>query len=165
MTLVVDKGKRRSRKYLDYATYPMYTGLESQISKQFGLGCGTNRKILLINELHRRWTIKQTTKISSQGLIRTYFSPSRALVLLSQKKFESFVMYVDYRKLNKLISKSQYPFPKIKWCVVVNFFAHCKLCSLKQNLIKCGGLSEEFFLRNEGFDQMWRIQWIILPTK
>ena len=50
----------------------------------------------------------------SKGLIRSSYSPFASPVLLVKKKDGSFRMCVDYRVLNKITLKHQYPMPRIE---------------------------------------------------
>ncbi|GJR37678.1 putative reverse transcriptase domain-containing protein [Tanacetum coccineum] len=52
-------------------------------------------------------------ELSDKGFIRPSSSPWRALVLFVKKKDGSFRMCIDYRKLNKLTVKNQYPLLRI----------------------------------------------------
>ncbi|GKD10315.1 hypothetical protein Tco_1190000, partial [Tanacetum coccineum] len=55
----------------------------------------------------------QVQELSDKGFIRPNSSPWGALVLFVKKKDGSFRMCIDYRELNKLTVKNQYPFPRI----------------------------------------------------
>nr|GEX12670.1 putative reverse transcriptase domain-containing protein [Tanacetum cinerariifolium] len=52
-------------------------------------------------------------ELSEKGFIRPSSSPWGAPVLFVKKKDESFRMCIDYRELNKLTVKNQYPLPRI----------------------------------------------------
>ncbi|GJV09856.1 putative reverse transcriptase domain-containing protein [Tanacetum coccineum] len=52
-------------------------------------------------------------EIFGKGFIRPSSSPWGAPVLFVKKKDGSFLMCIDYRKLNKLIVKNRYPLPRI----------------------------------------------------
>ncbi|GKB60322.1 putative reverse transcriptase domain-containing protein [Tanacetum coccineum] len=52
-------------------------------------------------------------ELSDRGFIRPSSSPWGAPVLFVKKKDGSFRMCIDYRELNKLTVKSQYPLPRI----------------------------------------------------
>ncbi|GKE94768.1 putative reverse transcriptase domain-containing protein, partial [Tanacetum coccineum] len=56
---------------------------------------------------------KQLQELSEKGIIRPSSSPWGALVLFMKKKDGSFRMCIDYRELNKLTIKNQYPLPRI----------------------------------------------------
>ncbi|GKC14300.1 putative reverse transcriptase domain-containing protein [Tanacetum coccineum] len=55
----------------------------------------------------------QLQEISDKGFIRPSSSPWGAPVLFIKKKDGSFRMCIDYRELNKLTIKNQYPLPRI----------------------------------------------------
>nr|GEU89238.1 retrotransposable element Tf2 [Tanacetum cinerariifolium] len=55
----------------------------------------------------------QLQELSDKGFIRPSSSPWGAPVLFVKKKDGSFRMCIDYRKLNKLTIKNQYPLPRI----------------------------------------------------
>ncbi|GJW78735.1 putative reverse transcriptase domain-containing protein [Tanacetum coccineum] len=55
----------------------------------------------------------QLQELSDNGLIRPNSSPWRAPVLFVKKKDGSFRICIDYRELNKLTVKNQYPLPRI----------------------------------------------------
>ncbi|GKB46385.1 putative reverse transcriptase domain-containing protein, partial [Tanacetum coccineum] len=55
----------------------------------------------------------QLQEISDKGFIRPSSSPRGAPVLFVKKKDGSFRMFIDYRKLNKLMVKNRYPLPRI----------------------------------------------------
>ncbi|GKD65875.1 hypothetical protein Tco_1307983, partial [Tanacetum coccineum] len=55
----------------------------------------------------------QLQELSDKGFIRPSSSPWGAPVLFVKKKDGSFQMCIDYRELNKLIVKNQYPLPRI----------------------------------------------------
>nr|GFA95052.1 putative reverse transcriptase domain-containing protein [Tanacetum cinerariifolium] len=52
-------------------------------------------------------------ELSEKGFIRQSYSPCGASVLFVKKKDESFRMCIDYRELNKLTVKNQYPLSRI----------------------------------------------------
>ncbi|GJZ37861.1 putative reverse transcriptase domain-containing protein [Tanacetum coccineum] len=56
---------------------------------------------------------KQLQELSEKGFIRPSSSSWGALVLFMKKKDGSFRMCIDYRELNKLTIKNQYPLPRI----------------------------------------------------
>ena len=49
-----------------------------------------------------------------KGFIRASSSPAAAPILFIKKPRGGLRLYVDYRKLNKLIEKDRYPLPLIK---------------------------------------------------
>ncbi|GJY25620.1 putative reverse transcriptase domain-containing protein [Tanacetum coccineum] len=55
----------------------------------------------------------QLQELSDKGFIRPSSSPWGALVLFVKKKDGSFQMCINYRELNKLTVKNQYPLPRI----------------------------------------------------
>ncbi|GJR94777.1 putative reverse transcriptase domain-containing protein [Tanacetum coccineum] len=55
----------------------------------------------------------QLQELSDKGFIRPSFSTWGALILFVKKKDGSFHMCIDYRELNKLTVKNQYPLPRI----------------------------------------------------
>ncbi|GKF15089.1 putative reverse transcriptase domain-containing protein [Tanacetum coccineum] len=55
----------------------------------------------------------QLQELSDKGFIRPSSSPWGAPVLFVKKKDGSFRMCIDYRKLNKITVKNQYPLPRI----------------------------------------------------
>nr|GEV64628.1 putative reverse transcriptase domain-containing protein [Tanacetum cinerariifolium] len=55
----------------------------------------------------------QLKELSEKGFIRPSSSPWGAQVLFVKKKDGSFRMCIDYRELNKLTVKNQYPLPRI----------------------------------------------------
>nr|GEU95418.1 putative reverse transcriptase domain-containing protein [Tanacetum cinerariifolium] len=55
----------------------------------------------------------QLQELSNKGFIRPSSSPWGASVLFIKKKNGSFQMCIDYRELNKLTVKNQYPLPRI----------------------------------------------------
>ncbi|GJV03693.1 putative reverse transcriptase domain-containing protein [Tanacetum coccineum] len=55
----------------------------------------------------------QLQELFDKGFIRPSSSPWGAPVLFVKKKDGSFRMCIDYRKLNKLTVKNQYPLPRI----------------------------------------------------
>ncbi|GJU22291.1 putative reverse transcriptase domain-containing protein [Tanacetum coccineum] len=55
----------------------------------------------------------QLQELSDRGFIRPSSSPWGAPVLFVKKKDGSFRMCIDYRELNKLTMKNQYPLPRI----------------------------------------------------
>nr|GEU83651.1 hypothetical protein [Tanacetum cinerariifolium] len=55
----------------------------------------------------------QLKELSEKGFIRPSSSPWGDPVLFVKKKDESFRMCIDYRELNKLTVKNQYPLPRI----------------------------------------------------
>ncbi|GKC63776.1 putative reverse transcriptase domain-containing protein [Tanacetum coccineum] len=55
----------------------------------------------------------QLQKLTDKGFIRPSSSPWGAPVLFVKKKDGSFRMCIDYRELNKLTIKNQYPLPRI----------------------------------------------------
>nr|GEX80161.1 hypothetical protein [Tanacetum cinerariifolium] len=52
-------------------------------------------------------------ELSDKGFIRPSSSPWGALILFVKKKYGSFQMCIDYRELNKLTIKNQYPLSRI----------------------------------------------------
>ena len=56
---------------------------------------------------------KQIKELLEKGYIRRGSSPWGALVLLVEKKDKSLRMVVDYRALNEVKIKNQYPLPMI----------------------------------------------------
>nr|GEV20933.1 putative reverse transcriptase domain-containing protein [Tanacetum cinerariifolium] len=66
---------------------------------------------LASSELHELSTRLQ--EISDKGFIRPISSPWRAPILFVKKKDGSFRMCIDYRKLNNLTVKNQYPLSRI----------------------------------------------------
>nr|GEX08269.1 putative reverse transcriptase domain-containing protein [Tanacetum cinerariifolium] len=56
---------------------------------------------------------EQLQELSDKGFIRHSSSPWGALVLFVKKKDGSFRMCIDYRELDKLTVKNQYPLPRI----------------------------------------------------
>ncbi|GKA18449.1 putative reverse transcriptase domain-containing protein [Tanacetum coccineum] len=56
----------------------------------------------------------QLQELSDKGFIRPSSSPWGAPVLFVKKKDGSFRMCIDYRELNKLTVKNQYPLPRIE---------------------------------------------------
>jgi hypothetical protein len=61
-----------------------------------------------LKELHR-----QIEDILKKGYILPSVSHWGALVLFLKKKDGNFRIYIDFRKLNKVIVKNKYPFPRI----------------------------------------------------
>nr|GEY19015.1 putative reverse transcriptase domain-containing protein [Tanacetum cinerariifolium] len=57
--------------------------------------------------------LEQLQELSEKGYIRPSSSPWGASVLFVKKKDGSFMMYFDYRELNKLTIKNHYPLPRI----------------------------------------------------
>ncbi|GJR42084.1 putative reverse transcriptase domain-containing protein, partial [Tanacetum coccineum] len=55
----------------------------------------------------------QLQELSKKGFIRPSFSPWRALVLFVKRKDGYFRMCIDYRELNRLTMKNQYPILRI----------------------------------------------------
>ena len=55
----------------------------------------------------------QLQELLSKGFIRPSASPWGAPVLFVKKKDGSFRMFIDYRKLNKVTVKNNYPLPRI----------------------------------------------------
>ncbi|GKA81952.1 putative reverse transcriptase domain-containing protein [Tanacetum coccineum] len=55
----------------------------------------------------------QLQELSDEGFIRPSSSPWGAPVLFVKKKDGSFRMCIDYRELNKLMTKNRYPLPRI----------------------------------------------------
>ncbi|GJX25867.1 putative reverse transcriptase domain-containing protein, partial [Tanacetum coccineum] len=55
----------------------------------------------------------QLQELQDKGFIRPSCSPWGAPVLFVKKKDDSFRMCIDYRELNKLTVKNQYPLPRI----------------------------------------------------
>ena len=49
----------------------------------------------------------------ANGFIRPFKSPAEAPILFDQKPNRSFRLYVDYRGLNNITIKNQYPLPLI----------------------------------------------------
>ncbi|GJV30364.1 putative reverse transcriptase domain-containing protein [Tanacetum coccineum] len=56
---------------------------------------------------------EQLKELSDKGFIRPSSSPWGAPILFVKKKDRSFRMCIDYRELNKLTVKNQYPLPRI----------------------------------------------------
>ena len=56
---------------------------------------------------------KTLNKLLDKGFIRTSNSPAGALVLFIKKK-KGLLFYIDYRGLNNITRKTQYPLPLIK---------------------------------------------------
>ncbi|GKA09595.1 putative reverse transcriptase domain-containing protein [Tanacetum coccineum] len=56
---------------------------------------------------------EQLKEISDKGFIRPSSSPWGAPVLFFKKKDRSFLMFIDYRELNKLTVKNRYSLPRI----------------------------------------------------
>nr|GEZ70368.1 putative reverse transcriptase domain-containing protein [Tanacetum cinerariifolium] len=56
---------------------------------------------------------EQLQELQDKGFIRPSHSPWGAPVLFVKKKDGSFLMCIDYRKLNKLTIKNRYPLPRI----------------------------------------------------
>nr|GEY63154.1 reverse transcriptase domain-containing protein [Tanacetum cinerariifolium] len=56
---------------------------------------------------------EQLQELSDKGFIRPSSSPWGAPILFIKKKYGSFRMCIDYRELNKLTAKNQYPLPQI----------------------------------------------------
>src|SRR5437588_12145262 len=52
-------------------------------------------------------------ELLDQGFIKPSKSPYSALILFVKKKDDTLRIYVDYRALNKLTIKNQYPLPYI----------------------------------------------------
>lgn len=55
----------------------------------------------------------QLKEMLDKGYIRPSVSPWGALVLFMEKKDETLVICIDYRQLNKVTVKNQYPLPRI----------------------------------------------------
>ncbi|GKF66268.1 putative reverse transcriptase domain-containing protein, partial [Tanacetum coccineum] len=55
----------------------------------------------------------QLRELQDKGFIRPSLSPWGASVLFVKKKYGSFRMRIDYKKLKKLAIKNQYPLPRI----------------------------------------------------
>nr|GEW27253.1 putative reverse transcriptase domain-containing protein [Tanacetum cinerariifolium] len=55
----------------------------------------------------------QLQELAERGFIRPSTSPWGSPVLFVKKKDGSFIMYIDYRELNKLTVKNRYPLPRI----------------------------------------------------
>ncbi|GJU86768.1 putative reverse transcriptase domain-containing protein [Tanacetum coccineum] len=55
----------------------------------------------------------QLKELQNKGFIRPSSSPWGAPVLFIKKKYGSFRMCIDYKKLNKLTVKNRYPLPRI----------------------------------------------------
>ncbi|GJX14916.1 putative reverse transcriptase domain-containing protein [Tanacetum coccineum] len=56
---------------------------------------------------------EQLKELSDKGFIRPSSSPWGAPILFVKKKDRSFRMCIDYREMNKLTVKNQYPLPRI----------------------------------------------------
>nr|GFA37364.1 putative reverse transcriptase domain-containing protein [Tanacetum cinerariifolium] len=55
----------------------------------------------------------QLQELADRGLIHPSTSPWGAPIIFVKKKDESFRMFIDYHKLNKLTVKNRYPLPRI----------------------------------------------------
>ena len=55
----------------------------------------------------------QLEELLSKGFIRLSISPWGDLVLFVKKKYESFRLCIDYRQLNRVTIRNQYPLPRI----------------------------------------------------
>ena len=55
----------------------------------------------------------QLEELLSKGFIRSSISPWGALVLFVKKKDESLLLCIDYRQLNRVTIRNQYPLPRI----------------------------------------------------
>ena len=55
----------------------------------------------------------QLKELLSKGFIQPSISPLGAPVLFVKKKDESLQLFIDYRKLNKVTIRNQYPLPRI----------------------------------------------------
>ncbi|GKC69197.1 putative reverse transcriptase domain-containing protein, partial [Tanacetum coccineum] len=55
----------------------------------------------------------QLQELADQGFIRPSTLPWGAPILFVKKKYESFIMCIEYRELNKLTVKNRYPLPRI----------------------------------------------------
>ncbi|KAJ9530553.1 hypothetical protein QJQ45_012513 [Haematococcus lacustris] len=56
---------------------------------------------------------RQITDLLAKGLIEPSSSPFAAPVLFVQKKSGELRMCIDYRQLNKITIRDQYPLPRI----------------------------------------------------
>jgi hypothetical protein len=55
----------------------------------------------------------QIQELLQKGHIRPKSSPCRSLIVLVQKKYETWWLCIDYRALNKITVRNWYPIPQI----------------------------------------------------
>ena len=56
---------------------------------------------------------KQVQELLNQGVIRPSSSPCGSPIMLVPKKYDTWIMCVDYRALNKITMKNWYTLPRI----------------------------------------------------
>ena len=103
-------------EYKDIFTLPTRVPLDCQVKHSINLIPGTplpngpiDRCLLLQNE-----EIKgQIQELIQKGHIRPRSCPCRSLVVLVQKKDVTWQLCIDYKSLNKVTIRNQYPIPRI----------------------------------------------------
>ncbi|GJZ32433.1 putative reverse transcriptase domain-containing protein [Tanacetum coccineum] len=95
----------------DLPGLPPTRQIEFQIDLVPGTAPVTRSPYLAPSEMQELST--QLQELSDKGFIRPSSSPWGALVLFVKKKYGSFRMCIDYRELNKLTVKNQYPLLRI----------------------------------------------------
>nr|GEU54877.1 retrotransposon protein, putative, Ty3-gypsy subclass [Tanacetum cinerariifolium] len=88
---------------------------------------------------------EQLKELSEKGFIRPSSSPWGAPVLFVKKKDGSFRMCIDYRELNKLTIKNQYPLPRIDDLFDHLQEEHAKHLKTILNLLRSKKLWAKFF--------------------
>ncbi|MCO5601871.1 hypothetical protein L7F22_055997 [Adiantum nelumboides] len=73
-----------------------------------------NKPLYRVSQAQQEEIMSQVNELVQKGMVRPSSSPFCSPVLLVHKKDGTYKMCVDYRALNKLIVKNQFPIPRIE---------------------------------------------------
>jgi hypothetical protein len=78
------------------------------------LGAPLLNGLVYHSSLMENYEIKHPIQeLLQKGHIRPNSSPCRSPIVLVQKKDETWRLYIDYKSLNKITARNQYPITKI----------------------------------------------------